>query len=521
MRRTIIVLFIIRISIPLFGNDYILQIQSEYRRDAIDFEDDTREYYRQKLKVCFSKASEANAAFVYDHNEDSLKYTWNIFLRDISPQFSFFAGNFYANFGKGMLVGKRRPFQRDVFKRQGEIFSGEPFIPSLSGNPYFAFHGCGMNASHSLGDFHLKLSAFHSIKERYINQQEYESRSTSSSVFSLDSYDEREKNRIEPISMHTTGIITQLCFLKLISFDVYGIYNSAQTPFGEAITLRYGIHSFKGIGCMAEYHDEFITIFSEIAKADTQFRSSDDVEINQQGFATISGILFRGAYLRASLIYKNAEKNFFSPYCATIGEYIGPGIFADVRYNLLSKLILGASVSSEKKSSTYTEKEIPSLHKEHIFLKYSSGLIHEMRAEFARIKRTSENEERYRYKGICSIGSNNFFLLSISGTTQQHSHSNNSYSFSAIATFFIEKSFKAHAMCARAWVGENNSLYEYFLPLKNSNIPGIFIRESGNIYALKAIFIRWGIYLSCRMVLEIPHVGNRNTIFEAFGSAQY
>lgn len=522
MRSTVIIHLILIIAFPLFGSDYFFRMQSEYRRDAIDFEDDIHEFYRQKLKIRFSERSEANAAYVDDKHANESRYTWNIFLRDISPHLFFFAGNFYAHFGKGMLAGKRSVFQADAFQRQGEIFSGGPITPATSGNPYFAFNGCGVLHQFSMSDITLRMLAFYSLKERYISQQEYESRSTLSSVWSLDSYDERTNCRIEPVQMHTTGANISISLYRLFSIDLYGIHNKAKTHYDDDIALRDGVLHFKGFGFTAQYRDEFLTLFTEIASTRTAFRNRDGNESTTSGTAMISGMSLRSAYFAAFFAYKSAEAEYFSPYTATIGEYIGPGIFLDVRYTPLKKLILGASASSEKKSFPSSgDKDIPTVKKERLFCEYSYGLLHAVRIEYACLYRLNDEVHRRRYRGNISLGNPSFVLLSASGTYQTHNIAQSSYCSTASLSFFVHRMLSVHTSWTRGWIHDGNPVYEYLLPLKNTSIPGTFLRSSGNIYAVKFVFNRWGIYLSCRGIFELPEDGTRTTLVEAFASGQY
>ncbi len=522
MRRAIIVLFIACITLPLFGKDYIFRIQSEYRRDAVDFEDDIHEFFRQKLNIHFSQKSEANAALVYDVQADASHYTWNLFLRDISPHVSFFAGNFYAHFGKGMLVGKRSVFQADVFLRQGEIFSGESITPATSGNPYFAFNGCGIIHQFSLSDITIRTLAFYSLKERYISQKDYETRSTLSSVWSLEKYDDRKEHRIEPVQMQTAGANMTMVLYRLFSIDVYGIRNEAQTPFDDDIVLRDGIVRFKGFGFTAQYRDEFINIFSEIASSSTTYRSSGGNENESNGSASLSGISLRSAHLSASFAYKSAEAGYFSPYTAAIGEYIGQGLFLDARYTPGKNLIFGASASSEKKSSPSSgENDIPAIKRERLFCEYSFGLLHAMRLDYTRAYRSIDEIDRKRYRGSITLGNPSLVLLAASGTYQTHSTAAPSYCTTTSLSFYVRRMLSAHASWTRGWIGKGNPVYQYLLPLKNSSIPGTFLRTSGNIYAVKFVFNRWGLHFSCRGILELPEDGTRTTLIEAFASGQY
>lgn len=508
--------------VQILGSDYFFQIQSEYRRDAVDFEEDVHEFYRQKLKVRFSEKSYANASFVYNRHTDSSKYTWNIFLFDISPYFSFFVGNFYAHFGKGLLVGKRSAFQADIFQRHGEIFKGNVISPATSGNPYFAFNGCGLMYQFSFEDIALRFHAFYSLKERYISQQEYESRSTLSSVWSIEKYDDRTNTRIEPIDMHTAATQLSLTFYRLFSLEVYGIRNEVCTPFNDDIALRNGVLHFWGIGLSAQYRDEFVNIFTEISSSKTNYRNKDDSQSENSGSAILSGLQLHTAHLKAFFAYKSAEKEYFSPYIATIGEYIGQGIFLDVRYILLDKVCIGGCFSLEKKSAQLSQdKDIPSVHREQIFFEYSYGVLHAMRLDYYRIYRTIDDDHRHRYRSSVSLGNQSLILFSVAGTFQKTNSVGSSYCATSSLSCFWNRLLSIHASWTRAWIKEGNPLYEYLFSLKNTNIPGTFLRTSGNIYVLKFVFSRWGMYFSCRGIYEISNDGIRDSLVEVFGSAQF
>ncbi len=97
--------------------------------------------------MLFSSESALNLSYIYLTKEKDYKYTWNVILNDISPNFSFITGNYFAHFGSGLLIGKKRIYDPDIFSfritdsKTTEYKSA--FTPCNNGNPVFAFNGLG------------------------------------------------------------------------------------------------------------------------------------------------------------------------------------------------------------------------------------------------------------------------------------------------------------------------------------------------------------------------------------------
>ena len=59
-------------------------VQSEYRKDSIDYNDMEKTFYRNKAKILFSKGSRFNFTYIYMDELEEDKFTFNLVLNDIS-----------------------------------------------------------------------------------------------------------------------------------------------------------------------------------------------------------------------------------------------------------------------------------------------------------------------------------------------------------------------------------------------------------------------------------------------------
>ncbi|HPJ37488.1 MAG TPA: hypothetical protein PLT75_03530, partial [Spirochaetota bacterium] len=76
--------------------DTRITIQGEHRRDAVDIEEETGSYYREKLKIAFSPESAFSLTTVHRGGMEGRRHTWNLVLGDIGRGLFLVTGNFYV-----------------------------------------------------------------------------------------------------------------------------------------------------------------------------------------------------------------------------------------------------------------------------------------------------------------------------------------------------------------------------------------------------------------------------------------
>jgi len=522
MRRALTALIILLAGSAAAGvqKENRVTLQGEYRRDAVDFEESPREYFRERATVRFSRESALTAALVHGPGGGE-SFTWNLSLGDLSPGISFMAGHFYAHFGKGLLAGKRSAWQPDVFSRRGAISDEGVFTPCKSGNPRFAFHGAA--ASFRLGgeDVSLSLHPFYSLKERYITQEDYENRATSS-LSAIESRDGRERQYMEPVDVHTRGAMIALSCMDFLSARAYWIGGGTAAPGGDEVSTG-GLRGFSGRGFTLEYRDDSLSIFYEGTEASSRYEGDDGGGSSSEGGGYLAGASLSSPLVRASFIYKNADDNYYSPYTATMGEYLGTGMFIDITLLPLKGLSLGASCSSERRSNTGSaDDEQTVAERERLFISWTRGWLEEARSELGISRRSDEGSgERRRWRQKFALRPAPFLSLGASATHQ--STEGLGHSRAGTIALGLHRGLAASIALSytRARVAESNPVYESLLPLKNASMTGTFIRESGDVAAGRATLAWQGLYVSGRVFHQRYRGGGKNTLMELYASGSW
>ncbi len=519
---TAVFLLAVRVAFAA-GGDYSARLQGEYRRDAVDFEEKTREFHRERIFLKFSEKSAASAAHTRDTKTGISRGTWNIFLRDLGPNFSFAAGNFHAHFGKGLLLGKRSAWQPDLFSRRGSIHEGDTFIPCNSGNPYFAFNGVAFEFGIEGDDISFSLRAFYSLRERHATQEEYESRGTAASGTSMENRDRRDRLYIEPVHIHTPGALLAANLFGLLTVQAYGLGNGVFTPRGDSFSVAGGAERFAGGGFTAEYRDDFIALFFERVTAQTRFYNDDGSSASNGGSAYLGGMGLMSSCVRLSLIWKDADQHYYSPYGASVGEYTGTGLFLDGTLTPRSFLKIGVSASSERKTATGPrDHERPMAKRECAFVDISHRWLELCRFEAAVSSRSGNDPgARRRWRQRLAVRPWKFLSLSFTGTYLKRSGSAASRTGTAAVSAHYRRTSSLSLSITRAFIAEGNPAYESLLPLRNSRIPGSFIRESGFILAGKMTLAMGGVYFSARAARHLTQAECENTVAELFASGTF
>ncbi len=503
--------------------EHVYRVQGEFRRDAVDYEETVREFYRTKISFSPGDSTRFNLALVRDTASERTSYTWNLAVGGVSPHFSLLAGNFFVHLGKGLLAGKRSAFNPDVFSRSGAIHEGDSFTPCSSGNPRYAFQGLALSFRAESADFAVSFHPFYSLRERHITAEEFESGSTGASLGTLDSRDAAVYPHTDPVYVHTHGAMAALTALEIISIRAYYLANNVETPAGDEIALGSGVLGFLGGGFCLEYRDDWISLFYERVLGRTDYRADDGSRGDARGSGFLAGCAFNIPALRASFVYKKTDADYYSPYWATVGEFLGTGFFLDAALTPFSNLEIGASCSSEIKTNTgSSDRESAMAERERVYLTYSLGWLEELRGDMALSRRSEEGRgERRRYRGRIILRPLSFLRLSASGVIQRSEEGDKS----RLGVMALGLKFKRFPgldiSCSRADIAQSNPVYESVLPMRNAGIPGIFIRESGWIYAARSTYTFRGFHVSGRVLSQNTDAGLRRVVFEAFAGAMF
>lgn len=541
MQRNIILILFFLVTIKLISTKVLIpiefKIQSEYRKDSIDFNEIEKTFYKERLSVLFSKESRFNITYVFTDKDRVERYTYNLILEDISPHTSLIIGNYYVKFGFGLLVGKKRPYIPDILSPRMKIASNKSTVPCNSGNPVFAFHGISVLLNQEISGIEIFFNSFYSIKERFIDQNSYNSSNIESSLETIDyKYDNDYKNN-EPLDIHTHGSILTIQTMHSFLFQTYYLYTNLQSINKDNILWdyqaegneSYGTSKLTGSGFFVQYKDNFLNFFFEGCFTDREIsKQIDGTEKNDQrediyGYGFLYGLRFMPDVFSISFIGKEVDSKFYSPYSSSIGEdYPERGWFLEAEVKPFRNLTFVTSLSSQKKSTvtTSSDDELPAIQREEVFLYYSYTFLKKLDIGVRKMKKKSkEDEKKIQFKGSAKFEISKKIMFKLYNIYQKMSDKNPSNIVGSGIMISILKNLKTNIEYMKGYISKSNAIYLIASPIQNSSIPGFFIRKKSDIFIFKLRYKYKRINLSLRYFYQFTRKKSLHNILEFFGSS--
>lgn len=508
-------------------------IQSEYRYDAIDYDETEKNFFREKATINFSEKSNLNLTYVYIDRNDDRRFTWSLVLRDISPTVSFILGYYYVNFGSGLLIGKKTVYNPDAFSQKGRVTTSRDFSPCKSGNPTFAFRGLALSYHEGGESVGISINTFYSLKKRYIDEESYEERATPSDLSAIEFKSDSDYKYHEPVEIRTHGSAIALDLLHLLRFQIHYIYTDIWSYSDREIYWDdkrkgepgSGTSSLIGIGFNIQYCDEFISVFLENDITKRSQSSDSEREIDSFGHGMLYGLVFRHSILAASLILKDTGKEYYTPYESSIGSgYPEKGWFFNARLKVGRMTRLGTAISYERRESTNSRDfEIPVVRKEKVYLNYSSRLIGQFTAALRRLEKKEYGDDRNKMQLKSGIETNTLWrcraILSV--VYQEGRGVDPSKFYTGGVTMSFIPWLKSTLRLGRAEISESNGIYAVLAPIRNTNIPGIFIRENSSLFVMKNDIVYKKISFSMRCLYQFAHGRVVQRRLDLFGSGYF
>ena len=516
MRRSALILILscAVFSAPLFAEvpaDFY--IETEYKKDSIDYSETERYYYREKLSVLFSGESSLNLGYVYIEQEKERRYTYNLILNDVSPDFSFMLGNYFVNFGYGLIVARKMAFERDVFSSRAGDNNHGFFFPCKSGNPLYSFRGITASWDKKMMDVKMSLNFFYSINERFIDTESYEYGSIYSSMAAIEGRDDKTFNAGEPVNISTSGGLIALQAMDAFTLQIFYIFTKIKSNDKDEIlwdsydtyNAEYGTSSVLGNGFLLEYRDDFLNIFCEGSMTTRGMYINDEKE-NVHGYGLLYGIRFKPPFLKMSLTGKQMDGRFYSPYSSSIGDdYPEDAFFFDTEISPFRNLKIGSALSSQKKTAAGSRDDCsPVTERQKIYVNYNYGMLDEFSVTGRRVEKSDEDGrgEKYQLKEKAAFKLFKSLSLEAASIYQQGGLTGHSIVYQGGIEASILSKFKLSINYASARISDGNNIYMTISPIPNSSSPGIMIQEDSNIIISKLDFKHKEIYVSFRYLYQ-------------------
>ncbi|MBN2040092.1 MAG: hypothetical protein JW864_08635 [Spirochaetes bacterium] len=509
--------------------DFLLE--SGYKHDTIDYSETENTYYREKMTVFFSRESSFNLSCIRLQNSGINKYTWNLTLNDISPLLSFQLGNYFVNFGTGLLIGRKKQYDPDIF-RTADLRAANTFSACKSGNPVYAFNGIAAISYFKMKYLEISLNMFYSIQERFISQDAYDSGEIPSSLNSIDSNLTELNTKNELIEIHTRGAMFSATLFKYISVQTYTVMTDLKSFYKEDINWEYeetfeesaGISQLTGVGCMARYKDDYLCIVTDHTITKKEMLLNEKTERTEYGHGSLYGLEFDHPFIMLALTGKHVESSFYSPYSSSAGDtYPESACFFNTEMKPFSNFNFKTQISSQKRNMPSSlNKECPVTNIKNFSILYKYGPLEKIQIELkTREKTDEEKEKRTQLKSTVNYAIIDCFILYLAGLYQTDENSTRSSLFQSGFKLDIKNNFKINFHYLRAKISEDNDIYSITSPVRNSSTRGFFIRETSEFIIAKADVKISSIHLSGRYAFQFTGKKSITRRFEFYISGYF
>lgn len=497
MRRLAVIIALLGLGSPLFGAEKNagsaprFMVTAEYRQDTIDYDDVEKRFFRESARLTFGTSS-ASFTHINVGMTAENRFTWNIRLRGLSPYFEAVVGNYYANFGAGLLVGRKMALSPDLFRRTLAVSLGSPFTPCSSGNPYFSFMGIAAGVRYSSERVSLSLDGYYSFRNRFARIDRQFPDRTGSSFNAILMRVKKDYRYSEPVEINDCGYSLMVRIAGHLTIQSYFIYSFIKRSGNHDLVWNYdarpapgGEKNFYGYGFYFQYRDDYILIFVDFCFPSRVISCGDGRTRTVRGFGIMYSLAFRHRTCSLSFTGKQTDKNYYSPYSSgkSSPETACTAAFS---VNPVRNLTIGASFFTEKnRMPSGNEQYLRFTRREQVFLKYDSRLKGScsIRAALAEWDKKDKKERHLRISSSSRIYVMRSILFTLGGAVQRRIPGRYSGSLSTGIRFTLFNAATLHFRYSRFFIASGASLYAAAPRRTGSISRSTAVTSSSNILA--------------------------------------
>jgi len=466
-----------------------LEMQAEYRRDVLDYDDREKNFTREKIRLGFGE-SFADVTHVYVGEDRGHRFTGSLALRGITPYFDCVAGHYYANFGAGLIAGKKTYASPDPFTRGPILTRGAPFTPCTGGNPLYCFQGLAGGFIIPAGPVSLSVRGFFSYRDRFVRNDIYLPDVTGTSFGSIIARREKDYRYSEPVVISDYGCVIELCIAERLLLQGYFIHSGISRTTGRSLLWNYGDRhlllgekTFYAYCFFSQYRDDYIRIFLEAGIPSRVMTTVSGKRAVLRDYGLVYGLSFSHGACAISFTGKNCGNDFYTPYGAG-GSHAESSWLAGVAVRPLRGLALEGSFYAEKKKSSGSALSyLPFIKRERIRIRYAVP-----RVAYCSLGATALQEEKkngrqraLQIRAAAGIYILKSILISASGTAQRAEDGRWSGSLRAGASFCMLRFVSLSFSYSRFFISGGGPLYTPAASGRNSISTGRYVSESSHV----------------------------------------
>lgn len=482
----------------LASRDTRLTVRAEYRQDAIDYDGNEKRFIRDSATVSFGKSS-ANFTHVHIGDKKENRFTWYINMSGITPYFNCLLGNFYLNFGAGLVAGKKRATVPDPFSRGPVVSAGVPFSPCAAGSPLYAFRGFAAGPACEIGPLSVSLTGFYSFRTRYVRTDINLLDVTGSSFNSLLARTKKDYRYSEPAEIGDSGCLFMVHIGGRLTLQSYFIHTAAARSGARRLLWDYGdlgtpegVKASYSYGFFVRYRDNAIEMFIELGFPTIIISTAAGGGRKSSGFGLIYGLKFMHRGCTLSFTGKSCDRQFYAPYAAGSSR-AETSWKADIVLRPIERLTLGVACFSEKKASAAGyERYRPSSIREDAFIRYRVPGKGSFSAAIGHLEEDRQRgvQRSLRLKSSAAIFIMKSIRLSARGSFLKKGRSRHSGSIGAGLSLCMLHFFRVDLRYSRYYIARGNPLYASRATYRNSITRMTGINSTSDIAACR-VSARW------------------------------
>jgi hypothetical protein len=495
------IIFICAAMLIVFQNaDAAYFLSSEYKEEYLEEDEHRKVVLRNKASADFDTNRGASVTVLSFSDEKKDQYTWNIRTSSDSG-ISLMAGNYYAQFGSGLLTGRIKPYMPDPFAEEKQSHAEEIITPCSSGYPAFSYYGAALSFETDSDVPYKGLYVYGSRALRYFNNEEDTAGSSYSTILgNLNA----EGSKASPVHARAGGasalLIPQKYLRVQVSWSYYDLIDDSGKKILWSFKSGYGYASTQGYSGYAAYSDGAVKGFYEYVLNRQNIQNNGKKEIRYSS-AYHGKIGFDSERFSFSCAVKKIGQDYYLPYFSTFGKRMSSeGIFftaAVSPYSLFSFRVYASSDKNTDVSSYYAEKK-PS---------YKESLQFDITPEKFKVyiitRNIGESPVDPDRRQICS--GIEYGKRSTIAFVAEHKYQKSELSsiHSMQGGFSIQKirSYELTILCGKKWIKNKDTLIEESLPLDDSAPAWTSVTQS-----------MWNINVRCSLKIDALYGGIRYTM---------
>lgn len=323
--------FLIRVSLTAalffytaayFHAEGAVQASGEYRHDSFEYEAPPKDFFRAGIAGDAGQGCVYGASYMQSLDGEDRRYTWH--FRALSSDGSrwVIAGNYYAHFGSGLLMGRKRIYSPDPFDERSTISRGRSFVPCRGADQRYSFHGLAAGLSVGNGAHSLSLSPFISVRYRFAHRDSAFSGIGGSSLSTVAGSVLCSRNYTAPVLIIDGGLLASLSAgdifeLQCIFFRT-GMFYHGDSAFLWDMNLKPhplgAVRSLASAGVFASVHRGPLRLFIECAFPARIQDSLDGRRRTIRGFGAQFGGSVTIKRFRFYYRMRENDRDFYAPY---------------------------------------------------------------------------------------------------------------------------------------------------------------------------------------------------------------